>query len=462
MAARVGVVAAWFDPDDPSVWSGVAHGIVGELRRLGVFAGWRDVTPWAPGARVLHRWTGATRRSEAWTLRPRDARPEHADDGGEEATDTGRRRRLGALRRRVRRRRPHPVRHGVRHVSGPARGGRAHAGRVVRLPRRQQAAAGLGRDAAGPGGTPAAYACCVPSRWAADSLVRDHGIAAERVHVVGYARNAEIDGSPERDWSTPRFLFVGRDWHRKNGAAVVRAFERLRSAVPSARLDLVGDHPDVDVEGVVGHGPIGVHEPCGKAALEALFAAATCFVVPSLLEPFGIVYVEAATAGVPSIAGIHGGTADSVGDGGVLVDPTDDDALVRRDAPARRPRRGTGPGGGGAGTRRPVHVAEGGPAGAALARPRRAGRRRAGGASCEATLAEAAVQGAPASAALGAAAAGAASGGSRRGCRGRCGAGCAAPTPRASSRSWRRGRHVRCRSCRSDRTTGSPTTRCTP
>src|SRR5205814_10495602 len=63
--------------------------------------------------------------------------------------------------------------------------------------------------------------------------------------------------------------------------------------------------------------------------LEQLFATATCLVVPSLLEPFGLVYVEAAAAGVASIAGTVGGTPDSVGDGGVLVDPDDDEALYR-------------------------------------------------------------------------------------------------------------------------------------
>jgi glycosyltransferase involved in cell wall biosynthesis len=59
--------------------------------------------------------------------------------------------------------------------------------------------------------------------------------------------------------------------------------------------------------------------------------------MPSLFEPFGIVYVEAAAAGLPSIATRRGGTDDSVGPGGILVDPEDDeaiyDAMMRLAAP---------------------------------------------------------------------------------------------------------------------------------
>jgi glycosyltransferase involved in cell wall biosynthesis len=167
------------------------------------------------------------------------------------------------------------------------------------------------------------------SRWAADSLIRTHGIDARRVHVVGYGRNVNITPPADRDWSAPRFLFIGWDWHRKNGDTTVKAFLRLRLEVNDARLDVVGRHPPLEVEGVTGHGPIAVYESEGRAQIEALFAQATCLVVPSFLEPFGMVYVEAAAAGVPSIATSVGGTLDSVGPGGILVDPSDSEAIYR-------------------------------------------------------------------------------------------------------------------------------------
>jgi glycosyltransferase involved in cell wall biosynthesis len=172
-----------------------------------------------------------------------------------------------------------------------------------------------------------ARACCVTTSWAAQSVVRDYGVPAEKVHVVGVGRNHEVR-TPRRDWSMPRFLFVGKDWQGKNGAAVLRAFERLRAEVPAARLDLVGAHPPVALDGVTGHGrlPLGSEE--GRRRLARLYGAATCFVMPSWYEASALVYVEAAAAGLPSIGTAVGGSRDLIGEGGMLVDPADDEALL--------------------------------------------------------------------------------------------------------------------------------------
>jgi hypothetical protein len=195
----------------------------------------------------------------------------------------------------------------------------------------------------------AATACCAVSPWAAGSIVEDHGVPAERVHVVGIGapERSRADGSggpTRRDWSTPRFLFVGVDWDRKNGDAVLRAFARLRADRPDATLDLVGGHPAVAQDGVVGHGLLPLGDPEAQSRLDGLFARATCFVLPSALEPAGIVHVEAGKAGIPSIGTAVGGASALIGDGGLVVDPGDDDALLaamRRLAdPGEAARRG--------------------------------------------------------------------------------------------------------------------------
>jgi glycosyltransferase involved in cell wall biosynthesis len=171
-----------------------------------------------------------------------------------------------------------------------------------------------------------AFACCFTTNWAAESALRDYGVPREKVHVVGIGRNHTPRPVP-RDWSTPRFLFVGGDWKRKNGDALVRAFARLRERIPGARLDLVGRHPAIDVEGVVGHGALSLARADERDEVEALFERATCFVMPSRSEPSAIAYVEAAAAGVPSIGSAVGGSRELIGDGGCVVDPRDDEAL---------------------------------------------------------------------------------------------------------------------------------------
>jgi glycosyltransferase involved in cell wall biosynthesis len=167
-----------------------------------------------------------------------------------------------------------------------------------------------------------AVACCVEGGWAARSLVEDYGIPPEKVHVVGVGRNREIPVTADRDWEVPRFLFVGKDWERKNGPAVVRAFERLRVQLPDARLDLVGGHPAVDSPGVTGHGVLRLDDAAERDRLDQLFSRATCFVMPSLLEPFGLVFAEASAAGIPSIGTTVGGCADLLEGCGRVIDPS--------------------------------------------------------------------------------------------------------------------------------------------
>jgi glycosyltransferase involved in cell wall biosynthesis len=78
-----------------------------------------------------------------------------------------------------------------------------------------------------------------------------------------------------------------------------------------------------------------------------LYASSDVFALPSLLEGFGLVFVEAAMFGVPSIAADAGAVAEVVENGltGVLVPPGDPSAVAAavtalRDDPATRDRMG--------------------------------------------------------------------------------------------------------------------------
>jgi hypothetical protein len=175
-----------------------------------------------------------------------------------------------------------------------------------------------------------ARACCATSQWAAGSICEDYDVPAERVHVVGIgAINLPAAAEATRDWATPRYLFVGKAWERKNGPRVLEAFAAVRAAHPGARLDLVGGHPaDIAQPGVAGHGMLRPGDPADQARLGALYAAATCFVLPSLHEPSAISHVEAATAGIGSVGSASGGSATLIADGGLTVDPVDTGALT--------------------------------------------------------------------------------------------------------------------------------------
>jgi len=172
-----------------------------------------------------------------------------------------------------------------------------------------------------------ADACCFTTQWAANSAIEDYGIPREKTHVIGVGRN-HTPRPVARDWSTPRYLFVGSNWTLKNGDAVLEAFGRVRELIPEARLDLVGVHPDVNAAGVYGHGWLSLADDGQRRQLDTLFETATCFVLPSLCDASAISYVEAGAAGIPSIGTTVGGSAELIGDGGRVLDPHDREALL--------------------------------------------------------------------------------------------------------------------------------------
>jgi glycosyltransferase involved in cell wall biosynthesis len=170
---------------------------------------------------------------------------------------------------------------------------------------------------------------CVSTEWAKRSVVGDFGVPEERVRVVGMGHKPRSISAAERNFDAPHFLFVGIDWARKNGAAVLDAFAKVHERFPEARLAVVGDHPPLNQAGVTGYGYLARENPEAQKVLDRLFASATAFVLPSLFDPSPIAYLEAASSGLPVIATICGGAGELLGDAAINVDPHDGEALVR-------------------------------------------------------------------------------------------------------------------------------------
>jgi glycosyltransferase involved in cell wall biosynthesis len=169
--------------------------------------------------------------------------------------------------------------------------------------------------------------CGAGSAWIGKSVRDDYGIDPAKIHVVGFGRNLDAV-SPERDWSVPRYLFLGVDWELKRGPAVLAAFEEVRRRHPEATLDIAGEHPPLEVEGVSGHGRLALGSASDRAKLAELLSRATCLTVPSTREAFGIAYIDAGACGIPSIGTTVGGAPETIGEGGLVVAPDDHDGLV--------------------------------------------------------------------------------------------------------------------------------------
>lgn len=104
----------------------------------------------------------------------------------------------------------------------------------------------------------------------------------------------------------PRFLFVGRLAEEKSIDTLIKAFARLRAVHAKARLVIVGAGPDEEALRSVAARltPPGAVTFVGSRhgpELDAEYASATCLVLPSRSEPWGLVVNEALSQGCPAV-----------------------------------------------------------------------------------------------------------------------------------------------------------------
>lgn len=180
-----------------------------------------------------------------------------------------------------------------------------------------------------------AAAITATSEWAARDLAAHYPACADRVHVMPYPVRAIADAGwvyerASSSGSRPvRVLFVGGDFPRKGGPDLVDAW-REGGFSDRATLDLVTDWPLSDADLPNGVRVVRGIAPHTPAWLD-LWRRADLFVMPTRHEAFGMVFQEAAAAGLPAIGTRINAVPEIVVDGitGVLVGPGDRDGLVR-------------------------------------------------------------------------------------------------------------------------------------
>lgn len=136
------------------------------------------------------------------------------------------------------------------------------------------------------------------SEYTKKSVVNDYGISPDKVVVTGYGPTLDKipDDNYKKEYDGKTILFVGFDFKRKGGYVLLEAFKKAREVIKDARLIIVGPtNLKVDIEGVESRGALN------KEEVVKLYEQASIFAMPSLCEPFGLVFLEAMAYKLPCI-----------------------------------------------------------------------------------------------------------------------------------------------------------------
>jgi glycosyltransferase involved in cell wall biosynthesis len=167
------------------------------------------------------------------------------------------------------------------------------------------------------------------SQWAKDSLVRDYGVAADKVTVIHPGSVLANFPAPntrrKREGGPLRVLFVGGDFPRKGGDLLLEAEKALRGKI---ELHLVTGADVPTSPGVFVYRGLKPHSP----ELLRRYAEADVFVLPTRADCLAVVLGEAMASSLPIITTKVGAHAEAVEDGksGYVIDVDDIDALRDR------------------------------------------------------------------------------------------------------------------------------------
>lgn len=176
-----------------------------------------------------------------------------------------------------------------------------------------------------------------PSRATADDCLHA-GLDGDRLRVVPHGVRVpdvtadEVQAFRDRHrLSRPYVMWSGTLEPRKNVGGLIRAFERLRASGEDVDLVLVGPRgwgQDQVSTAASNSTHVRLLGFLPERELHVAYAGAAAFAYPSTWEGFGLPVLEAMAHGIPVVTSRGTAMAEFVGDGGVLVDPQDEDEIA--------------------------------------------------------------------------------------------------------------------------------------
>lgn len=154
------------------------------------------------------------------------------------------------------------------------------------------------------------------SKCVRNSIIMHYLVQPDKVVSVGAGVNPDMlqnrGQSAERKSNAPMILFIGKDFYRKGGDILLQAFQMLKPSYPELHMKMVTDvslSKPFSIEGVEIIKPTW-----NRNFIKQLYEEASMFVLPSRLETWGDVLLEAMAAELPCI----GSACDAISE--IIVD----------------------------------------------------------------------------------------------------------------------------------------------
>ena len=157
----------------------------------------------------------------------------------------------------------------------------------------------------------------IPTTRHQEDFLRQNGIDEQKmVFVPNFSPMAPVDDVRYPSRGPVRFLSYGRMVEKKGFPDLLKAFAQICSHGLDAQLVLGGDGPErARIEALSRELGVAnrIELPGWIDAVDRFLARADVFVLPSRLEPFGIVVLEAMSMGVPIVTTRTEGPAEVLG-----------------------------------------------------------------------------------------------------------------------------------------------------
>jgi glycosyltransferase involved in cell wall biosynthesis len=162
------------------------------------------------------------------------------------------------------------------------------------------------------------------SEWAADSAIKFYNVDRKKVRIVPWGANIICNRNVQdinsiiknKNYDICKLLFVGLDWNRKGGALAVNVADQLNQKGIKTELHVIGCNPEGSLPAFVKlHGFISKKNEEGRISFDKLMSESHFFILPSKAEMFGVVFAEASSFGLPSLATRVGGIPSAIHDG---------------------------------------------------------------------------------------------------------------------------------------------------